>query len=154
VDVCRRWSAGAGPERRWIIQHALRSLVKRGDPSALAVLGYGSGPQIRVEKLALPSNPICLGDTLRFSLDLVSTVVEPQELIIDYQVHFVKANGRTGPKVFKLRQLVLPGAGSVRLDGRVSLAPMTTRQHYPGRHRIDLLVNGVEMPLAEFEVTA
>ncbi|MGH2708583.1 MAG: hypothetical protein ACRDJK_09855 [Actinomycetota bacterium] len=29
---------------------------------------------------------------------------------------------------------------------------MTTRRHYPGRHRIDLLINGVAHPLAEFEV--
>jgi hypothetical protein len=27
---------------------------------------------------------------------------------------------------------------------------MTTRQHYPGRHRIEVLVNGIAHPLAEF----
>jgi hypothetical protein len=34
----------------------------------------------------------------------------------------------------------------------VSLAQMTTRRHYAGTHRVDLLVNGECMPLGSFEV--
>ena len=35
------WSQGASKERLWLINHALRTLVKRGDERALALLGYG-----------------------------------------------------------------------------------------------------------------
>ena len=35
------WSADASEERLWLINHALRTLVKRGDRRALAILGYG-----------------------------------------------------------------------------------------------------------------
>src|SRR5688500_16652967 len=42
VEVARRWLAGAGPERRWVVAHALRSAVKRGEAGALAALGYGA----------------------------------------------------------------------------------------------------------------
>ena len=35
VETCRRWLRGAGEGRRYIASHALRSLVKAGDPAAL-----------------------------------------------------------------------------------------------------------------------
>jgi hypothetical protein len=67
-------------------------------------------------------------------------------------VHFVKANGTTRPKVFKLRRIVLSPSARVDLRGAVSFEDLTTRRHRPGSHRIDLLINGVTHPLAEFEV--
>ncbi len=31
---------------------------------------------------------------------------------------------------------------------------MTTRKHYPGRHRVDILLNGRAKPLGTFELLA
>jgi hypothetical protein len=89
---------------------------------------------------------------LRFSFELISTGKRVQVLLIDYAVHFVKSNGTTRPKVFKLRKIALPPAGRAELGSKISFEDLTTRRHYPGRHRIDLLVNGVAHPLAEFAV--
>ena len=41
LERMEAWSVDAGEERRWLINHALRSLVKGGDQRALAILGYG-----------------------------------------------------------------------------------------------------------------
>jgi hypothetical protein len=76
-----------------------------------------------------------------------------QRLLIDYAVHFVKANGSTRPKVFKLRALTLGPGDTIAFSATVSLAAMTTRRHYPGRHRIDVIINGTAHLLGEFEVT-
>ncbi|MDJ0781343.1 MAG: DNA alkylation repair protein [Desulfosarcinaceae bacterium] len=43
LDLLRRWSRGATPQRRWIIRHALRNLRQQGDPSAKGILD-GLGP--------------------------------------------------------------------------------------------------------------
>lgn len=83
---------------------------------------------------------------------IASTAKQEQDLIIDYAVHFVKANGATRPKVFKLRKVALPPAAELPLASTVSFADMTTHKHYPGRQRIDLLINGLAHPLTEFEV--
>ena len=82
----------------------------------------------------------------------MSTARKPQTLLVDYAVHFVKANGATKRKVFKLRRLDLPAGGRVQLASTVSFADLTTRRHYPGRHRLDALVNGTVHPLAAFDV--
>ena len=75
-----------------------------------------------------------------------------QDLLIDLQVHYVKANGSRSAKVFKLRRLQLEGHDAVRLRKTVALSDLTTRKHYPGLHRVDALVNGIAMPLGQFEL--
>jgi hypothetical protein len=90
----------------------------------------------------------------RVSFDLVSTAPQPQDLLIDYAVHFVKANGKPRPKVFKLRRLTLGAGALVRLEARISFASMTTRTPYPGSHRVELTINGKRCDLCEFEVLA
>lgn len=152
VEVCRRWSAGASPGREWIARHALRSLVKRAHRGALETLGAGGSPNIRIRGVRLVPARVRLGGQLRFSFELASTGKRVQTLLIDYAVHFVKASGATRPKVFKLRKLALSPSARVELGSTVSFENLTTRRHYPGRHRIDVLINGVARPLAEFEV--
>jgi 3-methyladenine DNA glycosylase AlkC len=152
VAVCRRWSIDASPGREWIVRHALRSLVKKAHRGALGTLGVGRTPNVRVTGLRLVPPSVKLGGALRFSFAIVSTAKRAQELLVDYAVHFVKANGATRPKVFKLRKIVLSPAARVELGSTVSFEDMTTRRHYPGRHRIDVLINGVAHPLAAFEV--
>jgi hypothetical protein len=152
VEVCRRWSAGASPGREWIVKHALRSLVKKGHRGALGTLGLGGKPNVRVTGVRLIPPRVKLGGELRFSFEIASTGKRIQALLIDYVVHFVKANGATRPKVFKLRRIGLSPSARMKLGSTVSFEDMTTRRHYRGRHRIDLLINGVAYPLAEFEV--
>lgn len=73
-----------------------------------------------------------------------------QDLLVDLAVHFVKADGRTVPKVFKLKRLKLAARASAEFETKVSFAPMTTRRHSPGRHRAEAIVNGTAYPLGGF----
>ena len=152
VQLCRRWLKGAAADRKWIVKHALRSLVKKGHRGALEALGVGGRPTIRITGVKLTPKSVELGGIVRFSFKIASVGDEDQHLLIDYSVHFVKANGMTKPKVFKLRKTVLAPSARIDLEGAISLAQMTTRRHYPGRHRISALVNGIAYPLADFDV--
>jgi 3-methyladenine DNA glycosylase AlkC len=152
VELCRRWSQDASPARRWIVKHALRSLVKTGDRGALAILGVADKPEIRLSRARFESRSVAIGGRLGFSFAVASTASTAQTLLVDFVVHFVKANGAASPKVFKLRRLSLPAAGRAELSGAVSFAPMTTRRPYPGRHRIEALINGYSYPLGSFDV--
>jgi len=154
VETCRAWRNGdASSERHALVRHALRSLVKKGHRGALAVLGAHAQPKLVVNAAQIAKR-VRIGDQLQFAFTLQSTASSTQDLIVDYAVHFVKANGTARPKVFKLKRVQLEARSSVELTGRVSFASMTTRQHYPGLHRIEVLANGEVFPLAEFEVRA
>ena len=78
----------------------------------------------------------------------------PLRVLVDFVVHFVKANGITSPRVFKGGELDLLPEESETITKTVSAAVHTTRRPYPGTHRIDALVNGVARPdVARFEIT-
>ncbi|MGQ0639799.1 MAG: hypothetical protein ACT4P6_03365 [Gemmatimonadaceae bacterium] len=101
VATCRRWLAGAGTARTWIVRHALRSRVKKGHRGALSALGFGARPRVAVTQARVPK-VVRVGAVLRFSFAVVSRATRKQELEVAYTEHFVKANGATRPTVFKL----------------------------------------------------
>jgi hypothetical protein len=90
----------------------------------------------------------------RVSIDFVlrSRSSAAQDLLVDLAVHFVKANGRATPKVFKLKPVVLPPRGRAELSTSVSLAVHTTRKPRPGRHVVDVIVNGTSRSVGAFQV--
>jgi 3-methyladenine DNA glycosylase AlkC len=152
VETCRRWLDGASAERLWLVRHGLRSAVKRGDPEALALLGYGADPVVTVRDVQVAPAAVPIGDSVTLAVELANDRAETQRLLVDLRVHFVKANGKTSPKVFKLKELELEPGASARLGKTISLAQHSTRTHYPGRHRVELLVNGRASEAGAFEV--
>jgi 3-methyladenine DNA glycosylase AlkC len=150
VDTCRRWLEEASPARRWIVSHALRSLVKQGHAGALALLGVGHAPKIRIARVTLAPRRVRRGGRVICTAVVTSTARRQQDLLIDYQVHYVKANGTTSAKVFKLKRISLAPKQMAPIAITVKLADLTTRTHYAGRHALDLLVNGTRIPLGSF----
>ena len=61
---------------------------------------------------------------------------------------------QTSPKVFKLKTVELAPKQTIAFSKTLALTQLTTRTHYPGLHRIELLVNGHAYPLGAFHVTA
>lgn len=140
---------GAGPERRALLRHASRTLVKKGDARVLKAWGLGQafkGDAV----FSLAPKRVAVGGALALSLQLVSASSKPQALAIDYVVHHVKANGTTSPKVFKGWQLTLAPRETRTLAKQHSLRPITTRVYHPGEHRIDVQVNGKVVATAAF----
>lgn len=154
VETCRRWLEGATPERCALIEHALRSAVKRGLPGALSLLGHGDPPRVALEDVRFDPATVAIGDRVRVSFALRSRSRRPQELLVDLAVHFVKARGQTSAKVFKVSRVALPAGGRAELSKVVSLAVHTTRTPYEGDHAVDVLVNGARIPAGSFEVVA
>ena len=83
---------------------------------------------------------------------ITNTASQPQQLLIDLRIHFVKANGKTSPKVFKLKTAELAPSKTTQLGKAISLADMTTRKHYAGIHQVEMLLNGRRFPLGSFEL--
>jgi hypothetical protein len=67
-------------------------------------------------------------------------------------VHFVKVRG-TGAAVFKVARLTLAPRARASLRTTFSLAVHTTRVPRPGRHAVEVLVNGRPHPAGSFQVT-
>jgi 3-methyladenine DNA glycosylase AlkC len=154
IETCRRWMRDASPQRSWLVRHALRSAVKRGEPEALEILGFLPATGVQVPDVHIAPPVASIGDSITFTVELSNEGSATQRLLIELRVHFVKANAHPSPKVFALKELELRPNGSVQLTKKISLAQHTTRTHYPGQHRVEVLVNGRPSATAVFDVVA
>lgn len=154
AETCAAWLVGASADRRALIEHALRSAVKRGAPEALRLLGFGARPQVAIERVRFEPARVPIGGGVRVCFALRSRARATQHLLVDVAVHFVKASGGASPKVFKLKRVELAPRAAIELQTRISLAVHTTRKPRPGTHAVEVLVNGVAFPAGAFEVTA
>lgn len=136
------WMEGAPTARRRLVRHALRSLLKAGDPAALAVLGYRP-PRLAPWSVQVATPEVAVGGTLGLRVLLRSTADQAQRLMVDLAVHYRKANGSLRPKVFKWTTLELGPGESRTLERRQSFVPVSTRTLRPGPHAVDVRINGV-----------
>ena len=73
VDVAGRWWADGDEPRRRLVRHALRTLVKRGDPAALDVLGHVGADHLVVRDVSIdPADPV-IGGSVRITATVVDT---------------------------------------------------------------------------------
>jgi len=154
VVTCASWSVGASPQRQQLIRHALGGLFKQGSPGALAVLGARQGADAAIRNGGVELSILAIGESMSLEFEVINTGQSAERFVIDYRVHFVKANSTTSAKVFKLSTIELePGAGRT-FTRRLSVQQRTTRTHYPGTHRVEVLVNGIQNPIDVFELQA
>ncbi|HEY0858464.1 MAG TPA: DNA alkylation repair protein [Albitalea sp.] len=151
ADWLERHLPGASPERRALLRHASRSLIKGGNVRVLQAWGLGAA--LRGEaQLDVEPRRIRLGESLTLEVTLTSRARRAQPLVIDYAVHHVKANGATSPKVFKGWTLELAAGETRALRKTHAVKPITTRRYFAGAHRVELLVNGRVAAEAGFEL--
>jgi hypothetical protein len=72
--------------------------------------------------------------------------------LADWRVFYVKANGTLSPKVFKGTTLQVEAHSSVAIEKTLSLRQMSTRTHHPGRHRVEIALNGQAHPVGHFDL--
>ncbi len=151
IATAADWMTGTSADRRWIVQHALRSSVKEGNAAALAVLGFASTSRVTVvESTFAPARPR-MGTRVVATVTLRNSSRSVQKAIVDLRVHFVKANG-VGIKVFKLASVDLAPRATIELRKTISLEELTTRRHYPGEHKVEVQINGVATSIGAFTV--
>lgn len=151
VDTAGRWLAAPDDNTAAVVRHALRTLIKRGDPKALQLLGFHPAT-VTIDGPVLDRTTIPFGGSIRFSVTIGNAGDQPARLAVDYAVHHRKANGGQAPKVFKLTTRTLNPGEQFTLTKVHSLRPISTRRYYPGPHAIDVRVNGIASSRADFEL--
>ena len=134
-----------------LVRHACRTLIKQGHPKTLEAFGLQPA-KLELVKLRIETPNVVLGDALVFSAELKSKGKTPQELMVDYVIHFVKSNGNRAAKVFKWKKLVIKQGETVTLSKSHPIRAITTRRYYSGVQAISLRINGEDTEIAEFNL--
>ncbi|MFE4965817.1 DNA alkylation repair protein [Streptomyces sp. NPDC056660] len=153
AEAAARWLRNPAPTTAALVRHAMRTLVKKGEPAALELVGFhGSGEDLKVVGPLLAETDVPMGGNLVFTARITNVSSRPVSLAVDYVVHHLKANGKPAPKVFKLAKRELAPGESADVTRSHSFRPITTRVYYPGAHAVQLQVNGHRFDMADFQL--
>lgn len=152
LKVWRKLGWQEEKELDFITRHSLRTLVKDGNPNALKLLGY-SAKEIEVSPVKLKKKNIKVGESVEFEFSITSTSNKPQDLMIDYVLHFQKSNGSLAPKTHKISKKSIGPKETLQINKNHPLKLMTTRKLHPGVHKIELQINGQKFGECEFKLS-
>ncbi|OMQ16652.1 DNA alkylation repair protein [Modestobacter sp. VKM Ac-2676] len=142
VDTARRWLGDAAPTTPALVRRGLRTLVKRGHPGALGLLGF-TPASVDIDGPHALEDEVPWGGSVRFRAVLRNVGAERARLAVDYVVHHRKADGRSTSKTFKLTSRALAAGEELEIHREHSFREITTRRYHPGAHAIALQVNGI-----------
>ncbi|PFT87587.1 hypothetical protein COK81_19995 [Bacillus thuringiensis] len=148
LDLTEKW-IGNHIYTDWILKHACRSLLKKGDTRALSLFGFSGTSNVQVTNLKLDKNTIFIGGKLFFSLQITGAL-DPSLLRIEYAIHFMKARGERSQKIFKVAESILYPEKNLSYHKSHSFKDLTTRKHYEGTHTLSILINGEVKASTEF----
>lgn len=150
LDIATDWQ-GISDDTDWLIKHACRGLLKAGHPRAMTLFGFAPPDAMKLNGLKLNTADVKFGGALEFSAKITSKEALGT-LRLEYAIDFVRANGSLSRKVFKISETDYES--STHQFSKVhKFVPITTRVHYPGKHYLALIVNGVEMGKKPFQLT-
>ncbi|MBP1989831.1 hypothetical protein [Paenibacillus eucommiae] len=147
IETARRWK-GMDPNTDWIVRHGCRTLIRKAESEVMALFGYAEpeGTTQLTTSAALTVEPAVLqiGGSCELQYELCIREGDPARIRIEYAIDFVKAGGKTSCKKFLLSDKTVPGGTHLVGKRTHRWSDLTTRRHYPGAHKIALLVNGRE----------
>lgn len=149
IDLLSKWNKN-DKKHRWIIKQATRTLLKKGNSSALKLNGFSINPKVELLDAKISNKKIKEGDRFEISFKLNSLIKKDQKLSVDYIIYYPKKNGKISPKVFKLKDFILKDSNFLKKE--IHFKKVTTRVHYKGIHKIEIKVNDKNFNLGEFEL--
>lgn len=151
LEIAQRWH-GQSEEVNWIVKHACRGLLKKGNPTALAIFGFERGAAgIEIFDLKMDAS-VAIGGVLNFSFSVKNGSPAAQKIRLEYAIDFLTSSGKISRKVFKIKELTYESDAGERVERRQRFQDFTTRKHFAGGHRLAILANGEVLSAADFEV--
>ncbi len=141
IQTIKRWDKNNN-HTAWIVKHASRTLIKKGNADTLAVFDFEKNVKIKIENFKLNKTKIYLGESLVFSFDIISNKKTEQKLVIDYSITYSKKGNSSSKKVFKLKELIIKPHQKLAIKKSQLFKDFSTRKHYEGLHTVEIIING------------
>jgi 3-methyladenine DNA glycosylase AlkC len=153
IKLLNQWRKEKRQEQQeldFIIKHSLRTLIKKGHPKALALVGIGDSSGVNIQ-LKTYNKVVALNSSLSFEFSVASK--QTKDLLIDYIVYFKSKNGAYTSKVFKLKNFTAEAREQYSLVKKHKfLADASTRTLHKGLHKVAIQVNGSVLAQFEFDL--
>jgi 3-methyladenine DNA glycosylase AlkC len=145
--VVLRWSrewytVNASPDRRWVINRALRTLVNDGDPEAMLLLGYASTSSLAIRWL--DETPVELEINQLIPIQVVVTNRKKEDarilLILSFDEPGKGKSRRTSK--YQLWRGTIPAGDTLHLTKNIHFVDNSRQAKEGGTYRLQLKANG------------
>ncbi len=152
LATAKRWLVGASKERRRLVEHSLRTLLKRGDAKALALIGAGDAKALVGRGTVTPAR-VKLGERVTFTATVENRGRRTVHAVIEARVHFVRPSGAVSVKPFRLARVDLEPGETVVRSKSMELQHRSIRRLFSGVHEVELQLNGVRSSMGRFTLS-
>jgi 3-methyladenine DNA glycosylase AlkC len=149
VKIAKDWY-GKNELTDWIVKHACRTLLKKGNRDVLAIFELDDVISVDVEDFTLSAISIPIGGNLTFSFTI--STKEASKVRLEYGIDYVKSTGKRNRKIFQISEISLKENETRSYTKKHSFTDVSTRRHYPGVHSVTLIVNGSERGTLDFDL--
>lgn len=151
LKIAKKWK-GISPETNWILKHGSRTLLKQGHHAALSFHGFNPKIVSEISKLKLSSNKIRIGQSATLQFDIKNNEKKKTQFRIEYAITFLTSTGKLSRKVFKVSEKELKPFETIHFLRSHRFQDFTTRKHYAGKHKLEIIVNGTSKKLLTFDL--
>jgi len=149
MEMAERWY-GENNQTNWIVKHACRTLLKKGNIRALRLFGYEESGEVVISDFVCKEQVLAIGENLSFSFQVTSA--STKKVRIEYSIDYVKARGTRSRKMFHLSETILQQGEKRRYEKTHAFKDLTTRKHYAGMHTLAIFVNGEKKAEVDFDL--
>ncbi|MFT6925049.1 MAG: 3-methyladenine DNA glycosylase AlkC [Psychromonas sp.] len=125
--------------RRRLVKHACRGLLKQADPTVLSLFGFHRPENIKIIAFNV-DDVVLMGEKLGFSFTLSSPQVLGK-LRVEFAIDFIKKNGSSAAKIFQISESTIT-TNCKNIAKQFDFKKISTRKYYPGLHHLSVIVNG------------
>ena len=144
LRTAARWASEGGEHVGAVLRRGLRSLVRKGDPEALRLVGFDAQARVASASLRLSRERLRLGDEVELAVSLQGSGR------VDVAYVLRDSGGRR--RRFKLSEVSLEPGQTATLTRRHRFRELRSRPYKPGRYEVALLCNGAEVASATLEL--
>ncbi len=152
LSLIENWLTHASDRTTKLLRQAARTLLKKGNTKALSLFGNHDHVTFEASDITIQPSSLHIGEDLIFEANLSSTHPEDALFRLEYFIYYVKSNGLLSKKIFKISDTQLAPGQSRTIFKKHRFADLTTRKHFPGFHKISLVVNGKEGKTTDFKL--
>lgn len=148
INIAKKWY-GEHKDKDWIVKHACRTLLKKGNTEVLRLFGFVKRDDIKLINLDLDTK-VNIGEELIFDFTL-SSKQNLGKLRIEYMIEFIRQNHKTSKKIFFIKSKDFK-SNITTIKKKHSFKPITTRKYYEGIHKLSIIINGIVLSTKNFHL--
>ena len=149
IDLMKTW-IGKDERTDWIIKHGCRSLLKKGNLEIMQHFWISGDQSSAYKRISFGKGYDSDWRRISFMFDIVSD--QDIKIRIEYGIDYIKANGKTNQKIFKLSEVSLKAGKQLSYVRKQSFKDTSVRKHYTGKHTLTLIINGTACQSLAFDV--